>query len=96
VRFFRSWLSLVERKGKMPTIRGKTEFLTLTQAAKRLRLSTHVIYTAFDEGRLTAYRFTDNGWLYFDPDDLDAFLDECRVGRSASLWEGSHERSEAS
>jgi excisionase family DNA binding protein len=66
----------------MPTVRGETEYLTLTQAAKRLRLSTHMVTAAVDEGRLTAYQFRPNGWLYFDPDDLDAYLDECRIPRA--------------
>jgi len=60
-------------------VRGTIEYLSMTEAAKRLRLNTRMIRAAIMAGELQAYQFTDGGWYYFLPEDLDAWLESCKV-----------------
>jgi len=52
-------------------------WLNTDEAAKRLGITTRTLYRFIDRGELPAYRF---GRVFrLKQDDVDAFIDHCRV-----------------
>lgn len=52
-------------------------WLNTDEAAKRLGITTRTLYRFIDRGELPAYRF---GRVFrLKQDDVDSFIDECRV-----------------
>ncbi len=60
------------------------DFLTINQAAERLSVAYGTIRNAIVAGRLVAYKIM--GTYRIRPEDLDAFIESCRVehGRQGS------------
>jgi excisionase family DNA binding protein len=62
--------------------------LNVKEAAKQTGVSTALIYQWCQEHRLAHYRFgTDGkrGKILIDPEDLEEFMQACRVDRHALL-----------
>ena len=54
--------------------------LTINQAATRLNLSYNTVRNLIQTGRLIAYKFM--GTYRIKPEDLDTFVENCRIGPS--------------
>jgi excisionase family DNA binding protein len=65
--------------------------LSVKAAADRAGVSPALIYLWCEERRLIHYRLGGNGRrgkIAIRPDDLDAFMESCKVTQAASLPEG--------
>ena len=66
-------------------------YLTVKEAAERARVSRSLVYTWCDERRLPHVRAGaagKRGRILIRPEDLDALLKECEVGRHPLLGAG--------
>jgi excisionase family DNA binding protein len=54
-----------------------TDWISTTEAARRLGLTPRTIYRLIDTGDLVAYRF--GRVIRVRPDDLDAFIEASRI-----------------
>ena len=62
------------------------EWLSTAEAAKRLGITPRTLYRFIDEGQLAAYRF--GRVIRLKQDDVDAYIDNCRIapGTMAHLY----------
>ena len=54
-------------------------WLTRPEAAKRLGIGTTTLDRLVADGLLPGYRMTDKGSIRFREEDLDAYIESCRI-----------------
>lgn len=54
--------------------------LTVADAAKRLNISTSLVYQLVESGKIAVHRVgTGRGTIRFRVEDIDSYIDSCRV-----------------
>lgn len=64
---------------------NQDQLLTLAQVARRLNVPIRTLYNGKSTGRLTLKLLNVGGRLRCRESDLEAWLEECRVGKAAEL-----------
>ena len=61
-----------------------TKLLTVKDVAERLSVSTSLVYQLVESGKLPVHRIGNGrGAIRFSPQDIETYLEECRVEKQA-------------
>lgn len=61
-----------------------TNLLTVKAVAERLSVSTSLVYQLVESGKLPVHRIGNGrGAIRFSPQDIETYLEECRVEKQA-------------